>query len=173
MRAVVVFESMFGNTRAIADAVAEGLRRHIDVEVMEVGRAGSEADADLLVVGGPTRAFGMSRPATREDAAKRGAVVSRTTGVREWLGGLSGDGRGRAVAAFDTRIRVRGLPGSAARGVAKQLRRRGYELVVPPESFYVSDTEGPLRTGELDRARQWGDRLGRACLSTEPAWHPA
>ncbi|HVM19426.1 MAG TPA: flavodoxin domain-containing protein, partial [Egibacteraceae bacterium] len=89
MRAVVVYESMYGNTKWIAESIAEGIRVHLPVEVIEVGSAPAEVAADigLLVVGGPTHAFGLSRPSTRHDAAQRkgGSVVSDRIGLREWL----------------------------------------------------------------------------------------
>lgn len=165
MRALIVYESMFGNTRDIAYAVAEGLTPHLDVDVVEIADAPEDPgdEVGLLVVGGPTHALGLSRPKTRADAVARTTttpVVSRDAGLREWLDALPKTRRRRDAAAFDTRIRVRGLPGSAARGAAKRLRRRGYRLVWPTQSFYVTDTTGPLAEDELERARTWGHRLG-------------
>ena len=84
MDAVVVYESGWGNTKAIAKAVAEGLRERLRVEVFDVGDAppAHQFDVEILVVGGPTHALGMSRPGTREDAARRGAQsVPAATGV--------------------------------------------------------------------------------------------
>lgn len=107
MRAVVVYESMFGNTGEVAEAIAEGLRTHMSTDVVEVGHAGAAAavDVDLLVVGAPTHALGLSRASTRAQAAAQagGAVVSAGIGLREWLGGLAAS-RGIAAAAFDTRL---------------------------------------------------------------------
>lgn len=176
MKARVVFESMFGNTETIARAVADGLSAWGHTEVLHVDRAASAPPSglDLLVVGGPTHAFGMSRKTSRQDAAARAAdpVVSGTdTGLREWVErlpaahgdpGQPGSGpEGLAVAAFDTRIgKPHWLVGSAARGAAKRLRARGYRLVAPPESFIVTDMPGPLRDGEVERARAWGKGLG-------------
>jgi flavodoxin-like protein len=169
MTAVVVFESMFGNTEKIARAVADGIRSTLgatqDVTVSEVGGAPRDLpdDVRLLVVGGPTHAFGMTRPNTREDARRRvgDAVVSRGIGLREWLPTVT-PGRPEVLAAtFDTRAdKVRHLPGSAARGAAKLLRRRGYRLLAEPHSFYVTDLEGPLASGEIENARSWGEQLG-------------
>jgi hypothetical protein len=166
MRTLVVVESMFGNTRQIADAVAGGLSSFGPVDVVEVhdAPAAVREDVDLLVVGGPTHAFGMTRASTRKDAVTQGARGSGSAdvGIREWLESLPSTD-GRAAAAFDTRVtKVRRLPGAAARGAAKALRRHGYRLVLGPESFYVEDTPGPLIADELDRARRWGDRLGAA-----------
>ena len=79
MKAVVVYESMFGNTRQIAEAIAAGLAESADVAAVEVSEATAEAAeaADLLVAGGPTHAFSMSRPSTRSDAVNRGAPEGR------------------------------------------------------------------------------------------------
>src|SRR5215204_1687443 len=101
MRARVVYESMFGNTQAIAQAVADGLAERMSVDVEEVGSAATDVagDVDLLVVGGPTHAFGMSRERTRESAAVQaaGEVVSAGEGLREWLGAVTGETRGVAA----------------------------------------------------------------------------
>lgn len=162
MRALVVFESMFGNTEAIAREVAEGLAAHADVTVVDVAEAPTNvgADVEVLVVGAPTHAFSLSRPATRRDAAGRSAVpaVSSGIGLREWLAGLD-PGAGTLCAAFDTRVRRPRLPGSAARAAARRLRRFGLRLVTPAASFYVDGTMGPLLDGELERARRWGEML--------------
>lgn len=164
MRAMVVFESMFGNTRRIADAVAVGLRTHMDVDVVEVGVAPVAVDdVDLLVVGAPTHAFGLSRPQTRADAANHtdGDVVSARIGLREWLAAVR-PRRGLDAATFDTRANRPRLPGSAAAGAAKRLRRLGARMVTQPASFYVSDMTGPLLDTEVQRAEEWADRLGVA-----------
>lgn len=162
-RAVVVFESMFGNTRTIAEAVAEGLSSHIATDVLEVGAAPVSLgdDVELLVVGGPTHAFGLSRPATRADAAKGGGhVVSERIGLREWLATLEPSPGTTSVAAFDTRIAKPRVPGSAARAAEKRLRRRGFRVAAASESFYVVGTAGPLVEGESQRAVRWGKALG-------------
>ncbi len=160
MRSVVVVESMFGNTRSVAEAVAEGL---VDAEVIDVREAPSELSADvgLVVVGGPTHAFGMSRPGTRADAGRQGAA-DPGVGIRDLVDRLRAN-EDLKVATFDTRVeKARHLPGSAARSAARSLRRAGFVLVSRPESFYVVDTPGPLVEGELERARRWGEQLARA-----------
>ena len=160
MSAIVVYESMWGNTAAVARAVAEGLGP--DTPLLEVGDAPEKLpdDVDLLVVGGPTHAFSMSRPATRRDAVKQGAGTSNAEhGIREWLDALPRSDR-VAVATFDTKVaKVRHLPGSAARKAAKEVRRRHLGRVVDTESFYVEDSPGPLLAGELERARDWAAQL--------------
>ena len=178
MSILVVYESMWGNTGAVADAIARGLGP--DAEVVEVTHAPAviPADVDLLVVGGPTHAFSMSRGTTRQDAAQRGAPVGQESpGIREWLAGLEpvrpdasallrGDPSGPeqlGVATFDTRVaKVRRLPGSAAKAAAKEVRRRRLGHLVGTESFYVDDMAGPLLDGESKRAEAWGEQLRRA-----------
>lgn len=164
MKALVVYESMFGNTEQIAHAVANGLSDRMTVETQEVSQARSEtADLlDLIVIGGPTHAFSMTRQQTREDAVRQGAHPASTTrGIREWLEYLRPDPHSELVATFDTRVdKVRHLPGSAAKKAAKVSHKLGYPAAAKPESFYVHDVSGPLLEGELDRARAWGRQLG-------------
>lgn len=169
MNVVVAYESMYGNTRQIAEAIAAGLGDLGEVQVVSVNHGDTEAagGADVLVVGGPTHIHGLATEMSRKGVAKaaeeEGDVVLEPgaadgPGLRKWLAERAGEGR--PAAAFDTRIdRSPVLTGSAARGIAKRLRRRGYELITDPESFFVEDTEGPLADGELDRARAWGESL--------------
>jgi len=163
MQALVVFESMFGNTAAIARAVGSGLATKLETEVHEVGVAPRilAESTELLVVGGPTHAFGMSRVGTRETAAREAGdrLVSRGIGVREWLDAFQLPRWGVAAATFDTRIDRPRFPGAAANAIARRLRRTGVSQVLSAESFYVSATDGPLLEGEVERARQWGETL--------------
>jgi hypothetical protein len=160
MSVLVVFESMWGNSRQVAEAAAEGLGD--DVPVINVAEAPVPLpqDVDTLVLGGPTHAFSMSRTSTRQEACARGADEGTSiTGIREWLDALPARDHLR-VATFDTRVSsVRHLPGSAAKAAARQVRHRHLGQVVATESFFVGDTAGPLLDGELDRARAWGTSL--------------
>ena len=168
MRAVVVYESMYGNTHLIADAIGAGLEAAFDVHVVPVSHAGPEAiaDADLVVVGGPTHVHGMSRAATRKaavGAADKPASPLRTEpdaagpGLREWFASL-----GRypvRAAAFDTRMHgPAALTGRAAKGVNHLLREHGFDVVAEPESFLVTKQDR-LEPQEQDRARDWAARL--------------
>ncbi|WP_224277315.1 flavodoxin family protein [Nocardioides lacusdianchii] len=166
MTTLVVHESMFGNTRAIAEAIAADLPGHVEVVDVTDAPTPLPAHVDLLVVGGPTHAFSMSRAGTRRDAVGQGAAHEHEVrGIREWLGGLPRTPH-VAVAAFDTRVtKVRRLPGSAARAAGKVIARRGLGRVVAVESFYVEDVSGPLLEGEVERARAWARSL-------VPAAHP-
>jgi hypothetical protein len=168
MRAMIVYESMFGNTRVIADAIAKGLEPVGIVVVVPVPEAGREmlADADLLVVGGPTHFHGMSRARTRKWAAataqkpKNDLVLDRDAqgpGVRDWLRSL-GQGHTK-VAAFDTRFKGPAvLRGKASRVISRKLRRHGFEVVLKPESFFVT-LQNQLEPGEEARAQEWGKWL--------------
>jgi flavodoxin len=167
MKARVVYESMFGNTRAVAEAIAEGLGGSPVRAVHEAGQAPEQRD--LLVVGGPTHMHGLTTALSRRLAAEaakedgHAALEPGATaelGLRGWLRDLLAC-EGVRSAAFDTRLdRTAALTGTAARGIARRLRQRGYE-VVATESFLVQDAEGPLEDGELERARAWGEQLAR------------
>jgi hypothetical protein len=175
MRAVVTFESVYGNTRAIAEAIGEGLGALHEVKVAAHDQlAREDVDrADLVVVGAPTHMHGLPTSLSRKMAAKASdedgmpldPSATSDPGIRSWLSEQAGGGR--AAAAFDTRAdRSPALTGSAARGVAKRLRRRGFDLVVEPESFFVEDAEGPLADGETERARAWGQTVASQMGST-------
>jgi Flavodoxin domain len=165
MTALVVHESHWGNTRAVARAIADGLAASDGgpVQVVDVTAAPSPLpdDVDLVVLGGPTHAFSMSRATTRRDAHDQGAEPGHEErGIREWLATLPADDTTRAVATFDTRAeQVRRLPGSAARAAGRYVSHHRLGSVVSTESFYVKDSPGPLVDGELDRARAWGVEL--------------
>ena len=164
MRALVVYESMFGNTEVIAKSVAEGLKSIADVELVEVGSAPAAVPdgIDLVVVGGPTHALSMSRPKTRADAAKqRGSTtVSEGQGIREWIEALPKPSPTTRIAAatFDTRV-DHWFAGSAAKAAARRLRRNGYRMIAEPMGFIVNGTPGPLADGEVERAEKWAASL--------------
>ena len=165
MKAVVVYESMYGNTHRVADAIGRGLARSGEVVVVPVAKAAPPlvTDADLVVVGGPTHAHGMSRASTRQaavDQAKDNPIdpAASGPGVREWLESMPP--MAASAAAFDTRAGVAPalLTGRASKGIAKQLHQHGFGQVVEPESFLV-DKDNHLEPGEEERAEQWGARL--------------
>jgi flavorubredoxin len=168
MRAAVIYESMFGNTELVAQAIAQALPS-MAAEAMEVGATESLvlADLDLLVVGAPTHTFSMSRETTRLSAAKMSdaPLVSAHGGIREWLSRLPRAHPGQFAATFDTHLEQMSWLGSAARPIAKRLRRLGYGIVVAPQHFYVVGTPGPLRAGELERAADWAHLLAGTAVS--------
>ena len=167
MKVIVAYESMYGNTREIAEAIADGTGK---AKVLAVNNDDPrEADeADVLIAGGPTHMHGiattMSRKGTGQAAEEEGTKLEPGAvdgaGLRKWLADRKGDGR--KAAAFDTRIdKSPMLTGAASRGIAKRLRKVGYEVIADPESFFVEDSEGPLAEGELERAKAWGSELAK------------
>ncbi|TJZ59041.1 flavodoxin family protein [Streptomyces piniterrae] len=174
MRVVIVYESLFGNTRQVAEAIGEGVREarpEAEIDCVRVDqpaareRAGS---ADLLVVGGPTHMRGMTSGLSRkmgvkaemrkEEAERHDPEMGgEGPGLRDWFHELPKT-RSAHAAAFDTHADVR-MAGGAAPAIARRLRSHHYELVAEPEGFLIEDTEGPLRKGELDRAKAWGAAL--------------
>ena len=172
MRALVVYESMYGNTHAIATEIAAGLRETHEVVIVPVAMATTDlvAGADLLVVGGPTHLHGLSTASSRGLAAKSAAKTgsglmlepdAAGMGLRDWLSGLE-DRHAALAAAFDTRLTgIPALTGRASHGIRRLLRRHGYFLVAPAESFLVSQRNSVI-DGETSRARRWGTLLGAA-----------
>jgi hypothetical protein len=171
MKALVVYESMYGNTHLIADAIGEGLQSSGAVTVVPVGDARGDAldSADLVVVGGPTHGHGMTRESTRKGAIAAaekpdsGLVLddpdSYGDGLREWFESL-GD-LPKQSAAFDTRFNLpAAITGRASKGIARRLRRHGATLVVEPESFFVT-RQNRLEPDEQSHARTWGAELAR------------
>jgi hypothetical protein len=171
MRALVVYESMYGNTRVIASHIADGLRADYEVTLVPVAEATAElvAGADLLVVGAPTHMRGLPSAASRQRAAlaaaKDGSGLrldpdAGGPGLRDWLNGIGH--RDGLAAVFDTRVNgVAVFTGRASRPIARLLRRHGYRLVAAPQSFLVC-SHGTLLDGEASLARRWGMTLGAA-----------
>ena len=169
MRVLIVYESMYGNTRTVAERIGAGLGPDLDVDVVPVADATAErvAGADLLVVGGPTHVHGLSWPRTRraavEAAAKDPALDALPgadgRGLREWLAHLPSPTTGAAAAAFDTRIDApAAFTGRASRALGRRLRRRGWALGAPPQSFLV-DKKNRLLADQPARAEAWGASL--------------
>jgi hypothetical protein len=168
-KVVVIYESMFGNTHLVADAIAAGFGEATAAEIVVVPVA--EADqhldlADVIVVGGPTHAHGMSRDKTRKaaiDQARESAGEvdadpdAGGPGLREWFDTL-GNVQASA-AAFDTRFEAPAvLTGRASKGIARELVRHGCTLIDDPQSFLV-DKGNRLEPNQEARARVWGAQL--------------
>jgi len=167
---VVIYESMFGNTHLVADAIADGLRTHGEVIVVPVEDADAAlvGGADLIVVGGPTHAHGLSHADTRMSAViasndKPGSAFTLDAdaegpGLREWFASL-GQVETNA-AAFDTRVDLPAMiSGRACKGIARKLRHHGATLIAEPRSFLMT-TANRLEPDEQANARDWGARLG-------------
>lgn len=162
--ALIVYESMFGSTRRIAEAIAVGLAPAISTRLVRVANAPVTLDdVELLIVGAPTHVHGLSRPATRAEARN---WVQRTdldltlepdaagVGIRDWLADLREVPR--RIAVFDTRADLPGLfSGSAGNRIERTLRGKHAEPIVERTDFLV-DKHSRLVDGELDRARDWG-----------------
>jgi Flavodoxin len=162
MKVMIVYESMFGNTHHVAQAIGDGLREaqpDAEVQCIPVGEASAEVSSvDLLVVGGPTHIRGMTTGFSRkmgisgeEKAEAKGEPAHELGCAKE-------------AAAFDTRLNSR-MAGGASHGIARRLFRHGYYLVSDPEGFVVEDAYGPLHAGEIERAKQWGAQLVKASAS--------
>ena len=158
MKAMVVYDSQFGNTATVAQTIGEALGALGDVTVAKAGDVRPEqlSGVRLLVVGSPTQKF------------------SPTGATKDFLKGIPrGALEGTKVAAFDTRITPEEIEkvgilaffvrifGYAAEPIASRLQKKGGDLVVPPQWFYVGGTEGPLLDGELERASDWATEIVR------------
>ena len=155
MKALIVYDSVFGNTEKVARAIGSAVGAEGQVEVMQVGavQPGQLSGLDLLVVGSPTRGFQMTKPTS------------------SFLNSIpSGALKGVRVAAFDTRMDMNDpapgflkvlikIFGYAAEPIANRLVKKGGTPAAPPEGFLVAGTEGPMKDGELQRAVEWGKKL--------------
>ena len=162
MNSIVIYASHFGNTRAIAEAIAKGLRSRGTVRVFaaeDVGAALPEK-ADLVVIGGPTEAHGMTQP------------------LADLLSRLGPDALlDIAVIGFDTRLRwPRWLSGSAGADITEKLHQAGALVIAPAESFFIKGAAGTggsktatLQDGELERAAAWGASLAGRLAPAAPA----
>jgi flavodoxin len=155
MKTLVIYDSAFGNTAKIAEAIGGALGSPEEVRTLHVGDAKPEqaAEVTLLFVGSPTQGF---RPLKSITAFLKSLPAGSLRGVK--------------VAAFDTRISIEDIKsgmlrfmvnigGYAAKPIARGLQKAGGELVLPPEGFFVEGTEGPLKEGELERAAAWAKRV--------------
>lgn len=155
MKALIIYDSYFGNTEKIAQAIGAAFNPQECAGVVRATELKPEQlqNVDLIIAGSPTRAF---RP---------------SEGLTKALNGLpAGALQGKKVAAFDTRINpddtnsgflrfMVKLFGYAAKPIAGMLKKKGGSLVQQPEGFYVKDSEGPLKDGELERAARWAQSL--------------
>jgi hypothetical protein len=144
---------MFGNTRAVAAAIADGIAAHMPVETLEVAAApvALPDDVALLVVGGPTHAHGMTTPRTRTDAGERAGerLVSRGQGMREWLR-VSVRSRSRR-GGVRHRIKGPGCSGAGRQGAAKALAAAGFRQRRPVAATGRPAMFDRLLAGRLDR----------------------
>ncbi len=146
MKALVIYDSAYGNTEKIAKAIGNAITGN--VKVFRVGEVNpAELNSfDLLVIGSPTQG-------------------GRTTlAMQEFLNKLPESAlKGVNVTAFDTRfsIKIAKIFGYAAGKIASSLKTKGGNVIAPPEGFFVKGKEGPLKEGELERATNWAKELGK------------
>ncbi len=164
MKAIVVYESHWGNTAAIARAIADGIGPDARALSTDEATPAIVAGAELVVAGAPLLGFSLPTEAMLQNIAGSAATnpvapdVSHPS-LRSWLDALP-PGSGRA-AAFETRIWW--SPGSAAKAIVGKLEGHGYAPAGPTQRFVVQGKYGPLREGELERAKAWGAELARVC----------
>jgi hypothetical protein len=177
MRALIVYESMYGNTRVVATNIADGLRAAHEVILVPVAEATREllAWADLVIVGGPTHMHRLSTGSSRRMAARAAADQNSGLtldpdavgpGLREWFDSMA---PGLVLAAaFDTRFNGRSVfTGRASRGIRRLLKQHGYHVIAAPESFLIT-SRNALLGGEPARARRWGAALGVIASNVKP-----
>jgi flavodoxin len=143
VKALVVYDSQFGNTEKVAHTIAAALGPEDSVRTVKVDAVAAEdlQDLDLVVVGSPVHAWRPSRP------------------MQAFLGGLEPNAlSGVQAAAFDTRFGSR-LAGGAADNIEKALAKLGCTIVAPGTGFIVLGGQGPLAEGELDRAAAWAKQI--------------
>ena len=143
MKSLVIYTTRSGNTKAIAEAIAEPMRGRGDVELFDADRAPTTLpESDLIFIGGPTERHKL------------------TPSMGRFLDRLApGSLRGKATAAFDTRVQwPRFLSGSAADDITERLRAADAHIVAPAESFFIRvdhELGYLLEPGELTRAATW------------------
>ena len=142
MKALIVYDSVYGNTEKIAGAMSEAITPPDEAEIVRAGQVNLSklASIDLLIVGSPTHG---GRP---------------TPAVQEFLGKVTRPSlEGVKVAAFDTRTaaKLARVFGNAAARIAGNLEKKGGTAVGSPEGFFVKGSKGPLKEGELERAAGW------------------
>jgi hypothetical protein len=162
MKAIVVYESLWGNTAAVARAIAEGLGPEARALSTAEATPAELAEADLVVAGAPVMAFSLPTEQIRENQAKNPGKAPPPDlshpSMRSWLKALA-PGGGR-YAAFETRVWW--SPGGATGGIARGMEQVGYSPVAKPHRFIVTGGPNSLRAGELEKARAWGAELAQA-----------
>jgi flavodoxin len=144
MKTLILYDSLYGNTKIIAKAIGEAISGQVAL-INVIGVDISEIDAyDFLLIGGPTHGGGISENVQ--------ALLEKIPPAAL---------EGKPVAAFDTRMsnKLILLFGCAAPKIAATLKQKGGELVAEPEGFFVSAGKGPLKEGEIERAAAWGRKI--------------
>jgi flavorubredoxin len=160
MKAIVVYESLWGNTATIARAIAEGIGPEARAMSTAEATAAELAGVDLIVAGAPVHAFSLPSAQTRKNAGggKTPAPDLSHPAMRTWLGTVP-PGKGLS-AAFETAFKW--SPSGATSKIGQALQRAGYRPVSKSRRFLIAGGSGPLRDGELEKAKAWGAELARA-----------
>ena len=150
MKALIVYDSVYGNTEKIARAIAGAITPSDGVKVLRAGEANplELAYIDLLIVGSPTYG-GRPMPAVKGFLSKIPANALKNVGVTSFDTRFQAKDRGVGI-----RILL-GVVGYAAGRITDSLKGKGGYLAAPPEGFIVEGNEGPLKQGELERAAGW------------------
>ena len=161
MKAIVVYESHWGNTAAVAQAIAEGIGPEARALDTDAATGSALEGVDLIVAGSPVIAFALPREGMRaqiagDTKAPRPPDISHPL-MRAWLDVLPAPGKHAWGAAFETRIwwSPRGATGT----IESKLKEAGFPRLAKGERFVVSGAYGPMKEGELERAREWGAEL--------------
>ena len=163
MKAVVVYESLWGNTAAVARAIAEGIGPEAQALRTDEAAGAVVADADLVVAGAPVLGFSLPTEKMRDGIRTNPGQPPTPPdlshpSMRAWLDALPrGEG---GCAALESRLRL--SPGGATGKIDEGLERAGYRRVAKAKRFVVKGKYGPLRDGELEKARRWGAELAKA-----------
>jgi len=170
MKAVIVYESHWGNTEVIARAVAAGFGPEAAALTTDEASGAQLVDVDLVVAGAPLIAFGLPSDKTRGGVAAESAKAPTPPDLSHplmsaWLQRLP-RGHGRS-ASFETRMRW--SPGGATSAIDRGLENAGYRSTGKGRRFVVKGKYGPLRDGEIELARQWGAELAEMLKSERSA----
>jgi flavodoxin len=140
MKTIVVYDSVFGNTKAIAETLAKEFGSDAKAIHVKDANVAELSKAELLIVGSPIIAWKPSE------------------GMEAFLNSLStGSLAGVKAATFDTRVKI--FHGDAAGKIAKKLEECGASIITKPVFFTVKGKEGPLANGELEKASLWAKEL--------------
>jgi flavodoxin len=160
MKTLFIYDSVFGNTGKIADAVYQAFSPDAAINYCHVNefRTSDLESRDLLIVGSPTRGF------------------SPTPAISEFIRSIPSNGlTGISIATFDTRLDLDSVKSSAIRflvktggyaanKMAERLAKKGGRLITGPQGFYVTGEEGPLKQFEIERAARWSSNLIRLAM---------
>jgi len=147
MKGIVVYDSSYGNTKKIAETIAETLKEDgIGVDTFYVKDV-KKLDAksyDFFVLGSPTKWGTMS-------FAVRGFLNKVKS--KEWMN--------KPFASFDTENpeNIERKEGSAAEKIAEKLKQKQMNQVAPVLKAVVLGWKGPLQEGEIERTKEYAREL--------------